>query len=125
MKKIILFVPVFFLLLSSACKKNELGGKATIKGSIRHHAKAIVNATVFIKFKAKEFPGADTTLYDDKVKADAEGNYTIKCYKGDYYLFAYGYDYAIPPPYTVIGGSPVHIRNKENLVIDLAVTEGD
>lgn len=125
MKNIISLTAVFLLLISVACKKNELGGKATIKGSIKHHAKAIANATVFIKFKAKEFPGADTTLYDDKVKADAEGNYTIKCYKGDYYLFAYGHDPAIAAPYTVVGGSPVHIRNKESLVIDLAVTEGD
>lgn len=124
MKKIILVVLISFLALSG-CKKNQLGGKSTISGVIKHHSKLIANATVFIKFKSKEFPGPDTTAYDDKVKADASGSYTIKCYKGDYYLFAVGYDYSIPAPYRVVGGSPVNIRNKEKVTIDLAVTEGD
>ena len=113
------------MFLFAGCKKNQLDGKATIDGSVRHHAKVIANATVFIKFKAKEFPGSDTTLYDAKVRADASGHYSIKCYKGDYYLFAYGYDPAIQSPYIVIGGSPVNIRNREKITIDLAVTEGD
>lgn len=123
MKKIVAFT--LLILLAFGCKKNQLGGKSTISGTIKHHAKVIGNATVYIKFNAKEFPGTDVSVYDDKVTADASGNYTIKCYKGDYYLFAVGYDYAIEPPYTVVGGSPVHIRTKEDVQIDLAVTEGD
>lgn len=106
-----------------SCKKNELDGKSTIKGKVVHHSKAISYATVFIKFNSKEFPGSDTTLYDAKVKADIDGNYLIKCYKGDYFLFGYGMDYAVSPP-RVIGGIPVKIRNNETVEADIAITEG-
>ena len=123
MKNYIFYFLFFIGLVFFSCKKNELGGKSTIKGAVKHHAKVIANATVFIKFNAKEFPGTDTTLYDAKVKADADGNYIIKCYKGDYYLFGLGSDYALPPPYKVTGGLSVHIRNKESIDIEIAVTE--
>ena len=106
-----------------ACKKNQLNGDASIKGRVAHHSKAIANASVFIKFDAKEFPGADTTIYDAKVRADANGNYSISCYKGDYYLYAFGNDYSIVPPYHVNGGAPAKVRKNEDLVVDLAVTE--
>jgi hypothetical protein len=125
MKKIILLIIISLFVGISSCKKNQLDGTATITGTVRHHAKLITNATVFIKFKATEFPGSDTTQYDAKVKTDANGKYSIKCYKGEYYLFGSGYDFSIPAPYHVVGGAPVKIRNKENLTIDLAVTEGD
>lgn len=123
MRKILLVSLI--ALVAFGCKKNQLGGKSTVSGTVKHHAKAIANAVVYIKFNAKEFPGNDVSAYDDKVTADTAGNYSIKCYKGDYYLYAVGYDYAIAPPYTVVGGSPVHIRTKESVTIDLAVTEGD
>jgi hypothetical protein len=122
MKKYLIFSLVFSLAFLS-CKKNELGGKAEIKGQIKHHTKIIPNATVYIKFDAKEFPGSDVSVYNDKVTADALGNYTIKCYKGDYYLFAVGYDEDVPAPHTVKGGVPISIRNKELVEAELAVTE--
>jgi hypothetical protein len=117
----IFLVLIFGLLFS--CKKNQLGGKSTIKGNVAHHSRAIPFASVFIKFNAKNFPGSDTTLYDDKVRADANGNYSFKCYKGDYYLFAFGLDYHIPTPYHVTGGVPVHIRNRETVDATVAVSE--
>jgi len=122
MKKIILLFALLITVISS-CKKNELGGSAVIKGSVAHHSKLITKATVFIKFNAKEFPGADTTVYDAKVRVDAEGNYNFKCYKGNYYLYSYGYDYDIAAPYQVIGGAPASVRNKETVKINLAVSE--
>lgn len=106
-----------------SCKKNQLGGKSTVSGTVMHHSKIIGNATVFIKFNAKDFPGADTILYDSKVRADADGNYTFNCYKGDYFLYSIGIDNSITPP-RVVGGLPVNIRNKETLKVDIAVTEG-
>ena len=123
MKKYIIYSLLFIGLAFFACKKNQLGGKSSIKGAVMHHSKPIAYATVFIKYNAKEFPGTDTTLYDAKVKADVNGNYIIKCYKGDYYLFGYGFDYALPPPYVVKGGTGVSIRNHENIEIEVAVTE--
>lgn len=108
------------------CRKNELGGKASVKGVVMHHSKPIPNAYVYIKFNAKDFPGDDYTLYDTYVKADGQGNYEINnFYKGNYYLFAEGYDYAIAPPYLVKGGIAVTLRNNEHLTMAIAVTEGD
>lgn len=122
MKNSIVFL--LFLALLVNCKKNQLGGKSAISGTIKHHAKIIANATVFIKFNAKDLPGTDTTLFDAKVRADANGNYTIKCYKGNYFLYGYGYDNQVTTnDGRVTGGSAVSIRNNEKITIDLAVTE--
>lgn len=123
-KKIIFLSTLLLFVLLFSCKKNQLGGKSTISGKVAHHNKAIPDATVFIKFNATEFPGPDTTLYDDKVKADSEGNYTFKCYKGKYYLYGVGLDYGLQgPDFGVTGGVPVTIRHKEKVEADVAVTE--
>lgn len=121
MKKTVLVLFVLSLIIS--CKKNQMGGKSSIHGKVAHHSRAIPYAGVFIKFNAKEFPGEDTIAYDDKVYADANGEYTIKCYKGDYYLYGYGFDYSIAAPYIVVGGTPVHVRNREDVEIEVAVSE--
>jgi len=121
MKNLVLLL-LFFGFSFISCKKNELGGKSTIKGVVKHHDKAIPYATVFIKFNAKEFPGKDTNLYNAKVKADATGNYNIGCYKGEYYLYGYGFDNALVDP-LVVGGTPVKIRQNEVVEKEIAVTE--
>lgn len=121
MKKLVLAAFLISVFIVS-CKKNQAGGKATIKGRVSHHSKAIPFATVFVKFKAKDFPGSDTTAYDDKVRADANGDYSFKCYKGDYFLYGRGIDDASVPP-IVVGGVPVHIRNNETVEANIAVTE--
>jgi len=118
--KIFLIIVLFSVLIS--CNKNELGGKSVITGKVIHHSKAIPYSTIFIKFNAKEFPGKDSTLYDDKVRCDADGIFSIKCFKGDYFLYARGMDNSITPP-TVVGGIPVNIRNNETVNNDIAVTE--
>jgi hypothetical protein len=115
-------VVLTLLLALAACKKNKLGGDASISGKVVHHAKPIPFARVFIKFNEKDFPGTDTTKYDDHVTADSEGNFSIKCYRGDYYLFGYGSDNAITPP-KVVGGIPVKVHRKENVKTDVPVTE--
>lgn len=116
---------VLLALISASCKKNALGGTSKIQGKVVHHSKAIPGARVFIKFNAKEFPGMDTAVYDAKVVADVNGNFSLDCYKGDYYLFGYGNDFAIQPPYVVVGGVPVTIRKNEEVDLQIAVTEGD
>jgi hypothetical protein len=107
----------------SSCKKNQTGGKATLKGTVKHHDKPISDAYVYIKFNSTEFPGDDYKLYDTYVQADANGNYSITFYKGSYYIYAVGRDLDIPSPYEVKGGLSVSLRNKESLVKDIAVTE--
>ena len=114
-----------FLLSVVSCKKNALGGKCTVQGRVMHHSKLIANARVFIKFNAKEFPGADTTRYDAKLSADALGNYTFDCYPGNYYLYAFGIDLGVPAPHHVVAGIPVKLRQNETVKADIPVTEGD
>lgn len=123
MKKSRFIITFAFALLLLSCKKNELGGKSTVSGKVAHHSKAIPYASVFIKFDASDFPGKDTTFYDAKVSADVTGNYSISTYKGKYYLYSFGFDYAIDPPYHVLGGVPVNVRNNEKVQTDIAVTE--
>ncbi len=120
MKKILTLISI---LLIFSCTKNKLGGNSVIKGKVLHHEKPIPHTLIYIKFNSKDFPGLDTEQYNEVIQADAGGNYLIKCYKGDYFLFASGLDHSLPPPYTLKGGAPVHIRNNETLEINLAVTE--
>lgn len=121
MKRILVIGVLGIFVFLSACKKNQLGGKSTIKGQVTHHETMIPNAIVYIKFNAKEFPGKDVSTYDAYSTTGADGTYEFKCYKGDYYLYGVGYDEAISK--TVAGGLPVHIRNNEMVTMDVAVTE--
>ena len=58
MKTIFKLSLIICLILSvTACKKNQLGGKSTLKGVVAHHGKPIPNAVVYIKFNTSEFPG--------------------------------------------------------------------
>ncbi|MFN8114582.1 MAG: hypothetical protein U0W65_00595 [Bacteroidia bacterium] len=124
MKALINLLLISTLLLPFyACKKNQTGGKATLKGTVKHHDKPIADAYVYIKFNATEFPGDSYTLYDTYVQADESGNYAIPLYKGSYYVYAVGRDLEIAYPFEVKGGFSFSIRNKENLVKDIAVTE--
>jgi len=124
MKKYIIYSLLWISVTFFSCKKNALGGNAVVKGEVKHHAKLIPNATVYIKFNTSEFPGKDVTLYDDKFVADADAKYSFKCYKGEYYLYAVGFDSAEPPPGTVTGGVPTkRVRSNETVVVDVPVYE--
>lgn len=121
MKKAIVLFLATTLFLFVSCKKNQLGGKSTVHGVVAHHDKPIPHARVFIKFNATEFPGADTAAYDAHVVAGHHGEYSFDCYKGDYYLYGYGFDTGINE--TVSGGLPVKVRHKEDREMKVAVTE--
>ncbi len=125
MKTILLYASIVLaaLITTLSCTKNQVGGSGKVSGIVAHHGKAISDAHVYIKYDTNEFPGDDYSLYDTYVKADGAGNYNIPFYKGTYYIYARGYDYAIPHPYIVKGGLSVTVRNKENLTRELAVTE--
>ena len=114
----------FILILSvsiSACKKNQIGGKASFKGTVKHNDKPIENAYVYIKFNTSEFPGTDVKKYDTFVQADANGNFSITFYKGSYYLYATGLDLDIPFPFEVSGGLAVNLTAKESVTQNIAV----
>ena len=111
------------LITLSSCKKNQLGGSCVIKGKVSHHSKAIANAIIYIKFNAKEFPGNEIELYDHSLSSNVNGEFSIACYKGDYYLFAKGIDDQLSQQKNVSGGVPVNIRNNEIVEMNLAVSE--
>ena len=120
--KNILRLSIITLVLFS-CGKEGPGGKASINGYVKHHAKAIPGAIVYIKYGVKESPGTNVTYYDANVKADAQAHYEfVNLKSGNYYLYGVGYDSAIVAPVT--GGIPVQIK-KNNAVVttDVPVTE--
>ncbi|PCJ85277.1 MAG: hypothetical protein COA57_08020 [Flavobacteriales bacterium] len=112
------------LLLFSSCVKEGAGGKATIKGQVKHHDTSISNAVVYIKYGAEEQPGTSSADYDAQTVASTNGaHYEFKgLQKGDYYLYSVGYDSTISA--NVIGGVPVKIKKKAEMVeTDVPVTE--
>jgi hypothetical protein len=123
MKKIIFVFAVVLTVIG--CKKNQLGGDAVIEGTVMHHEKVITDATVFIKFNATDQPSTDTNAYDAKVKVDKDGYFKFNAYKGKYFIYGYGHDLTIAPPFIVNGGKAIKLRSKETVSVTLFVTEGD
>lgn len=128
MKRFLLpfFLLAFGLLLTvSSCKTAEpgFGGEASINGSVKHHDEEIPDAIVYIAFGTLEFPGTDVNLYDHSIVASGQGVYTINgLEKGDYYLYAIGFDAAVNEQ--VVGGIPISItKSEQNAFEDIAVTE--
>ena len=127
MKKLIPFLVTLFLvpysLFLSSCHKEGPGGKATIKGAVKHHSQLIPGAVVYIKYGAKESPGTNVTYYDGSVTTDANANYSFAdLRKGNYFLFGVGFDSSITQ--TVTGGIPVEVKSKtETVEKDVQVTE--
>jgi hypothetical protein len=119
-KYLILILAITFI---TSCTKEGPRGKGAIEGIVKHHADPIPGAVVYIKYGAKEFPGTDVTHYDDNVTSDANAKYLFSdLKKGDYYLFAIGFDSAIAE--IVFGGVPVEIKNKtETVNADVPVVE--
>ncbi|MFA7379101.1 MAG: hypothetical protein WC150_01485 [Bacteroidia bacterium] len=118
MKTKIIFTTLIIAMMITtvlSCKKEGTGGKAIITGYIKHHSAPIPNATVYIKYGAKESAGISPSNYDASVTAGADAKYEFKeLNKGDYYVFSVGYDSAISN--AVVGGIPVTIKKKTETV---------
>jgi hypothetical protein len=115
---------LFFLLLCgiSSCHKEGSGGKSSVSGAVMHHTMLIPNAVVYIKYGATNFPGSDVSLYDASVSSDANAHYEFKdLRKGDYYLYAVGYDNMIME--TVSGGIGIQLQYNKETSTDIPVTE--
>jgi hypothetical protein len=125
MKKFKLFVTTLIILTLGCTEKPGTGGKNTLVAIVKHHGLVIPNATVYIKYGSTEFPGENTSLYDDYKTAGSDGRVEFRNLKrGDYYLYGVGFDNAINQ--TVVGGIPVQLFQKAGeKLIDLPVTEGD
>ena len=117
----------FILMIIGACKKSGTGGDAQINITVKHHEKLIPGASVYIKFGAKEFPGFNINEYDNHYftgsSVEEYGKTKIgNLLKGDYYLYAVGFDSSIFEKVT--GGIYVKLsKNNEQKTLDLPVTE--
>lgn len=116
----IICLSAILTLAISSCKKEGTGGKSKVSGYVKHHNALIPNSIVYIKYGAKEFPGADVSTYDDQITADSNAYYEFDgLQKGDYYLYGVGMDGSLP----VVGGVGIKLRRNEDLESDVPVTE--
>lgn len=111
-----LILGISFILTIASCKKAGIGGNNTIAAFPRHHGKSIPGAMIYIKYNAKEFPGEDLSVYDDALMAKKEGSGDAHAHfeelkKGNYYLYAVGFDSSIAQ--TVKGGIGAELKKKE------------
>lgn len=124
MRKFLLIAVLAGTMLFASCKKEGTGGESEIEATVRHHNEIIPGATIYIKYGAKEFPGTDLSKYDDsKVtgKIDHPHTHFGELHKGDYYLYAIGYDSAIAMPVT--GGIHVSLGKHDHKAVDVPATE--
>lgn len=115
-------ISVFSLVTFNSCYKEGIGGKSSINGFVSHHSHHVPNAIVYIKYGAVEFPGTDISKYDASVTADGSAHYEIKdLRKGEYYLYAVGYDNSIME--TVSGGTGIKLKYNKATSSDIPVVE--
>ncbi len=120
--KIFSFALLALLFSLSGCKEEGIGGNAEVAFTVEHHEDMIPYATVYIKYGAKEFPGATTSVYDDSVLTDATSHgHFHELVKGDYYLYGVGYDSAVSE--IVKGGIGISLDAKDALETTVPVTE--
>jgi hypothetical protein len=117
------FIAVLLLgSIAVSCKKEGLGGKSSVSGTVKHHTLAIPHSVVYIKYGATEFPGTNVGIYDASATTDASAHYGFSgLQKGDYYLYAVGFDSTISQ--SVSGGIGVKLKKSEAKESDVPVTE--
>jgi hypothetical protein len=113
---------ILLMIVSASCHKEGTGGKSSVSGGVYHHSKLIPYSRVFIKYGATDFPGTDTTTYDDHVTSDVNAHYQFKDLRiGNYFLYGVGYDLA--GPYIVTGGVGIKLSYNKSSTTDVPVTE--
>lgn len=120
-----LAVSIFILLNTSCGRRNKagFGGNANITFHAYHHSLPIDSFTVYLKFNTLDAPADnDYDTQQASVKVAGNGVATLKgLKKGDYYVFAKGWDPSIQKE--VKGGMPYSITSETDLSADVAVTE--
>ncbi len=95
---------IIICVLFFACQKEKplkdgdvVAGKSTLTAFVKHHGWGIGNAQVFIaKNSSSVFPGNNPQLYYENKTADSNGVILFdKLSKGNYWLYAKGFDTAI------------------------------
>jgi hypothetical protein len=131
MKNKIALTLIAVAIVMGSCKKNGLGGDATIVVFLKHHGNIIKNHrtypdTVFVKYKASDLPGTTPDKFDTYFVGEI-GEDHVHCeglLPGKYFLYGVGIDST--GPYRVSGGIAIkiaHSQRKKEIDVDLAVTE--
>lgn len=125
MKTKISIITLFIAFAFIACKKNGTGGQVTVAAITKHHDRHIPFSTVYIKYGAKDFPGADVSKYDASQQTDKEGHTHFENLRyGNYYFYGIGYDSVAQA--TVKGGVALKIKwkeRKEEIELNVPITE--
>ena len=103
-----------FLLIVFSCKKNGLGGEATVVIFMKHHGNLIKNKvtypdTIYVKFNSTDLPGTTPDKFDTYFVGEAAEDH-VHCKglrAGKYYFYGVGMDST--GPYRVKGGAAVKI----------------
>ena len=126
-KLLILPVLISIVVFSmTTCKTEGPGGKATIRSVVKHDTILIPVAIVYIKYGAEKSPGTDPSDYDDSRMADSLAKVEFNgLQKGDYFLYAVGYDSAVSSVNpNVFGSITLRIRKRsETIGFDITVFE--
>jgi hypothetical protein len=119
----ILLLCILFTILISSCERDGIGGTSNVEFQVLHQTIEIPYAKVYIKYGAKESPGTDVNLYDDSTQTGASGHGFIQdLLKGDYYLYAVGYDSILGD--TVTGGLSMKLtKNGQQVETVIRVSE--
>lgn len=126
-KLLVLFALVCIVIFTmTTCKTEGPGGKATIRSVVKHDTTLIPVAIVYIKYGAEKSPGTDPSDFDDSRIADSLAKVEFGgLQKGNYYLYAMGYDSSVSSVNpNVFGSISLIIRKRsESLGFDIAVFE--
>lgn len=115
---------IFLLLVQYSCKKKEragYGGNASLKLSAMHHGEILDSVTFYVKFNSSDAPSDNSYDFTQSVKS---GDSTVSISglkKGDYYIYALGYDADIFE--SVKGGVPYTIEEEKQIEVTVAVSE--
>jgi hypothetical protein len=116
---------IIALFCFASCVKEGPGGKSKLTVLVQHHGKNVPGSTVYIKYNAKDSPGTDVSKYDSSLKLDtghlADHVHFHELQKGDYYLYAVGFDSTINQQ--VRGGLYVKLKKAEEKDVTVPVTE--
>ena len=107
-----------------ACRKEGPGGKAIIRTVVKHDTTLIPIAIVYIKYGAEKSPGTNPSDYDDSRLADTKAKVEFSgLQKGNYYLYAAGYDSSVSSVNpNVFGSISLRIRKRSEILgFDIAV----
>lgn len=121
------FVIISLVLLFSSCKKEKengpviITGNAEVVGQVMHHTWEVPGVRVYVKANATSFPGPDTTLYDSRQVADANGYVGFTGLgNGPHYFYAVGYDPVQMD--SVTGSYPLNIELRPGEHKDYSIT---